>query len=139
MLEALKSQFGDAIESAGRVGREARCRVCASSWVAVAEWCKAQGYRYFADLTVVDTGSDMRIVCRLMHADTHDQLVLSAAVARINGSLPSLAAVFKGANWAERETYDMFGVRFQGHPDLRRLLLTDDWQGFPLLKTGQTK
>lgn len=55
-----------------------------------------------------------------------------------NPSVPTVSDIFKGANWLERETYDMFGVKFDGHPDLRRILLPDDWQGHPLLKDYST-
>ncbi|PYN99525.1 MAG: NADH-quinone oxidoreductase subunit C, partial [Candidatus Rokuibacteriota bacterium] len=47
---------------------------------------------------------------------------------------PSLVPVYRGADWMERECYDMFGVVFDGHPDLRRILLSQDWEGYPLRK-----
>ena len=141
--EGLRAQFGDEIESAewqeqapAQQGRELRLRVRPSALIAVCRFCKERGYSYLSDITAVDTGSEMRVVYRLVSLQSGDHLVISVGVARTGGLLPTLTSVFRGANWPEREVYDLFGVRFQGHPDLRRILLTDDWQGYPMLKSG---
>jgi NADH-quinone oxidoreductase subunit C len=59
---------------------------------------------------------------------------MRARLAAGQTACPTLTNLYRGADWMERECYDMFGVVFEGHPDLRRILLTDDWVGYPLRK-----
>ncbi|MBT3315281.1 MAG: NADH-quinone oxidoreductase subunit C [Anaerolineae bacterium] len=62
------------------------------------------------------------------------QLTLRVPVAGENPTIPTLTGVYKNANWRERELWDMFGIKVEGHPDLRRILMPDDWDGHPLRK-----
>jgi len=134
MLETLQREFGDALQAAEEVGRELRLETAASRLVELARFCKDKRFNYPADVTAVDTGTELRVVYRLISLETGQHIVISVSLPRSGGRLPTLCGVYRGAEWPEREVYDLFGVRFDGHPDLRRILLTDDWQGHPLLK-----
>lgn len=63
-----------------------------------------------------------------------DVIALKVKIPRSDPALPSIAKLIPGANWHERETYDLFGIRFEGHPDLTRIFLPADFPGFPLRK-----
>ncbi len=91
------------------------------------------GYRYYSHATGVDRGEAVEVIHRVIDLDSgrHAELRATAAGDR----LPSLVPVWAGADWHEREVYDLFGVAFDGHPDLRRILLPDDWEGHPLRKS----
>jgi NADH-quinone oxidoreductase subunit C len=66
--------------------------------------------------------------------DTPKRLRMKVRVPGADPRVPSVGEVWASANWAEREIFDLFGVQFDGHPDLRRILMPDDWEGFPLRK-----
>ncbi|GIW88160.1 MAG: NADH-quinone oxidoreductase subunit C [Isosphaeraceae bacterium] len=70
----------------------------------------------------------------LLNRDTTDRLILKVGVDPDNPSLPSATSLWPGADWLEREVFDMFGIRFDGHPDLRRILMPDQFTAFPLRK-----
>ena len=77
---------------------------------------------------------DLSVVYHLF-SDVHlHKVVIKAVVSKENPHLPTVENTWKTANWHEREAYDLFGIVFDGHSDLRRILLPDDWEGHPLRK-----
>ena len=68
-----------------------------------------------------------------LHSIEHKQRVrLKCRVYGVDPAIESVTSVWRGANWYEREVFDLFGIRFQGHPELRRIMLPEDWEGHPL-------
>jgi NADH-quinone oxidoreductase subunit C len=74
------------------------------------------------------------VVANFLSHVRNRRLRVICAVPESDAKVPSLASVYPGANFAERETYDMFGIEFDGHPELTRILMPDDWDGHPLRK-----
>lgn len=74
------------------------------------------------------------ITYHLFSTTEKHKLTLKVIMPQDNASLPSVEQIWKTADWHEREAYDMFGILFEGHPDLRRILCPDDWEGHPLRK-----
>ncbi len=74
------------------------------------------------------------VVYHLFSMEARHELLIKVRVPRDDARLPSVIAVWSTANWHEREAYDLFGITFEGHPDLRRIMMTEDWHGHPLRK-----
>jgi NADH-quinone oxidoreductase subunit C len=107
-----------------------------AQWQGVAQFAKdALGCTFFSFATAIDWKAEgLEIIAWVDNLEAGLAVQLRAKL-ESGQACPSLVPVFLGANWMEREIYDMFGVRFEGHPDLRRILLADDWEGHPLLKS----
>ena len=112
-------------------------RVPTPQWQDVARVVKdTLGCTFFCFSTAIDWKADgIEIVAWVDNLDAGFAVELRTKLGPEGTTCPSLVPVYRGAEWMERECYDMFGVRFEGHPDLRRILLADDWQGHPLLKS----
>jgi NADH-quinone oxidoreductase subunit C len=107
-----------------------------------------EGYRVCIDLTAVDylayeaprrlppdvAPERFEVVVGLLALDTHERLRLRVQVPADDAACPSLFDVHPGTEGLEREVYDMYGIEFTGHPDLSRILMPEDWDGFPLRK-----
>lgn len=91
---------------------------------------------YCSFVTAVDRPAEgsIEVVYHLFSMAARHELLLKVRVPRDAPQVPSVARLWNGANWHERETYDLFGVNFVGHPDLRRIMMTEDWAGHPLRK-----
>ena len=81
-----------------------------------------------------DRAERFEVVYHLHSIERNERLRLKARLAGNAPSIESVTTAWRGANWYEREIFDLFGIRFTGHPDLRRIMMPDDWEGHPLRK-----
>ena len=98
-------------------------------------------FDYLIDLTALDYLGDEQRFCMVYHLYSykHDRLIRIKARISEEEAVPSVTSVWKTADWMEREVYDMFGIEFSGHENLKRILLPDDWHGHPLRKDYDIK
>jgi NADH-quinone oxidoreductase subunit C len=92
------------------------------------------GYRFYVVGTATDRPTEIEVIHGVRNLDTHDEMFLKTHLPREAPEVDSAALVFPGAEWHEREMFDLFGIRFRSHPDPRRILLPDDYEGHPLRK-----
>ena len=106
-------------------------------WEEIARYAKETlGCRFFNFLTAVDWKEQgLEVVARVDNLEDGVSLFLKTKLGPGVNNCQSLTPVYRGANWMERECFDMFGIHFDNHPDLRRILLEDGWEGHPLLKS----
>lgn len=113
-------------------------RVPVEDWVGFASAAKDAGFEVCVDVTAVDwlrsRPERYEVVVNLLSMSQALRLRMIAAVGREDPRLGSLTPLWPGAGFAEREVYDMFGIVFEDHPDLTRILMPDDWEGHPLRK-----
>jgi NADH-quinone oxidoreductase subunit C len=137
LVKKLKAQFGEAVGDAVEFIGQLSVNVDGARIVEICDYLKSDketGFDYLSDLTCVHwprTPAPFEMVYNLFSISANERVRLKA---RVKDSVDSVTGVGPAANWLEREVFDLFGVRFNNHPDLRRLLLPPDWQGYPLRK-----
>ncbi len=149
IAQILKNEFGPALAGAKLDGAHPRVLIEAAHWPAVARFLRddrRMGFNLLRCISGIDRPAEGLIevsyeLVAMRPAARPDELwsceqILSVCirVPRDGGSVPSVARLWAAADWHEREAFDLFGVRFDGHPDHRRILLPDDWVGYPLRK-----
>jgi len=98
---------------------------------------QAAGYNFFEDMTAVDwfpASPRFQLSYHILSHALKERIRLRAMIDEPDPSIDSITPVWPGANYYEREVFDLFGIRFAGHPDLRRIMMPDDWKGHPLRK-----
>ena len=89
---------------------------------------------YLRNLSGVDCETHMEVVYHLLSIHSKHEYVIKVKTDRENPAIPSVTPIWATANWNEREVYDLLGIDFPSHPDLRRIMMSDDWVGHPLRK-----
>ncbi len=140
--ERMKARFGDEIGPLSEPRMDAFCTVKRERIVEVCRFLATESgleLDFLEDLTALDwpKRNTIEVVYHLLSYSHRHSIVLKVEADRAAPKVPSVEGVWKTANWFEREVYDLFGVEFTGHPDLRRIMLPDDWIGHPLRKDYQ--
>lgn len=135
----IRDRFGDLVSSPVEFRGEVTLSVQDSERIAeVGAFAKGElGFDYLVDLSGVDNlGEDPRwsVVYELCGIGHGCHIRLRTSVSEEKSELPTVCGVWRTANWHEREAYDMFGIRFRGHPDMRRILMWEGYPYFPLRK-----
>lgn len=137
-VQKLGEQFADVPFEVHRFRDEVTVHVARESIVAVAQFLRDDQelrYNYLSDLTANDwpqRDPRFEVVYHLYSLEHFTRLRLKVLVPEGESTCPTVTGVWGTANWHEREVFDLFGIRFDGHPDLRRILLPEEWDGFPL-------
>ncbi|HUV03652.1 MAG TPA: NADH-quinone oxidoreductase subunit C [Armatimonadota bacterium] len=135
--QAVRNRFPESVEETGEISGVPTLLVRADAILDICAFLKEEpglSFDYLMSLTAVDWPDRLDVVYHLYSILQKHYVTLKVRADRATPVVPSVTSVWKAANWQEREVYDMFGIRFEGHPDLRRILLEPDWEGFPLRK-----
>jgi NADH-quinone oxidoreductase subunit C len=140
LVKQLKSRFQGAVTEAIEFLGQVSVRITAENIVAVCDFLrtdKGSQFNYLSDLTCVHfplrQESPLEVVYNLYSITRNERVRLKVSLTE-GAAVDSVTGVWPSANWMEREVYDLFGVNFKNHPDLRRILLPPDWEGHPLRK-----
>ncbi|PLX97116.1 MAG: NADH-quinone oxidoreductase subunit C [Desulfuromonas sp.] len=137
-VENLKAKFAAAVESVTEFRGETTVVVKKEEIVAISTFLRdEEGFNFLTDLCGVDyLGQSPRfmVVYQLYNLETKERLRVKVGVAEDDTRVDTVTGVWGTANWHERECWDLMGISFNNHPDLRRILMPADWEGHPLRK-----
>ncbi len=133
-IDELKNAFPLAVVNTGMQVNKPLVIVKKEELLNVAGKVKEMGFDHLSVITGIDYRDHFEVVYNFFSWDKKENLVLKVILDHENPEVDSLTSLWKGADWLERETYDLVGIKFSGHPDLVRILLPEGWMGHPLRK-----
>ncbi|HTX92079.1 MAG TPA: NADH-quinone oxidoreductase subunit C [Anaerolineales bacterium] len=135
IVEKLGKDLGAAVSE---YRGDATLLVPADKVVKACQQIQEQGFELLSAMTAVDywpqENPRFHVIYQFTSTSKNLSLTARVPVPGIDPSLPTVTGIYRNANWREREVWDMFGIKFTGHPDLRRILMPADWEGHPLRK-----
>ena len=135
IVQELEKEFG---LTASEYRGDASLVVPAEKIVAACQRMQSLGFEMLSALTAVDYWPEeqprFHVIYEFTSVSKNLRLEIRVPVPGINPTLPTVSHIYRNANWRERELWDMFGIKAEGHPDLRRILMPADWEGHPLRK-----
>lgn len=139
VIEAISLQWGDAVKASEVKGVEARMDIHREKSYEIFAALKGMGFDYLNCLSAVDriASGELEAVYNLSSLSQPTKVLVRVRVPREDPITRSVVPLWSTADWHEREAFDMMGIRFDGHPDLRRILTSEDWVGYPLRKDYQ--
>ena len=137
IYEKIRKQFPDADVKVQEVEGDDFAVIPREKIVEVCTFLKENDelqFNFCSSISGTDDTKTYWVVYHLYSIPRNQSAVLKVDAGRENPKVPSVVKVWPAADWHEREAYDMYGIQFDGHPDLRRILLPEDWVGYPLRK-----
>jgi NADH-quinone oxidoreductase subunit C len=135
IVEKLEKEFG---VTASEYRGDASLVLPAEKILAACQRMQGLGFEMLSALTAVDYWPEeqprFNVIYEFTSVSQQLRLEIRVPVPGINPTVPTVSSIYRNANWRERELWDMFGIKAQGHPDLRRILMPADWEGHPLRK-----
>ncbi|MCA1839762.1 MAG: NADH-quinone oxidoreductase subunit C [Actinomycetota bacterium] len=138
VTQTLMTKFPNAFDGASVVGGQPMLTVRSDHWGPVSKWLAGEGgFEFLSDLCGVDllgTEPRFQVVYTLTNMAEKQRVTIRLPIQSYPPKTRSVVDLWPGANFHEREAFDMFGIEFEGHPDPTRILMPDEWEGHPLRK-----
>ena len=136
VIQAIRSEFGEAVKASEVKGIEARMNIDRAKSYEILSRLKEMGFEYLNCISAVDwiASGELEAVYNLSSLKEPIKVLVRVRIPREDPVVRSVVALWGTADWHEREAYDLMGIHFDSHPDLRRILTSEDWVGHPLRK-----